>query len=155
MLKQTEFKISDGSTVLDNVFCQWIFNTIDILMASNPWRKEGVHLSSFSHASHGSKHTTKTARCLVEEHYLFLRHAPGRGIWCLPPSPVHSAQGHPRRNRCALAAGIIWVRISALEIRFLLSHRAIKDHHRLSPPVLSSVFQRVAWCTCRTRVDRG
>ena len=101
--------------------------------------------------SHGLDYPTQTTSCLVEIHHLFLWNASGRCIWCLPSSPIYSSYCYLRRNRCCLSAGKLWVCIYVLGK--LVSHRVMKDHRRVPPPVLSSLFQCVIWCTRHTRVD--
>jgi len=83
-----------------------------ILQTSSPLiRTPECHVGFTNLFSHGFDHPNENACYLVEQRHLFLRNAPGCGIWHLPPPPVHCAWGSPRRNYCALSAGNVWVPI--------------------------------------------
>jgi len=76
-------------------------------------------------SSHGFENYKKATLYLVEQRSLFLRSTSGCGVWCLPSAPIYCARGPPRRNCCALAAGIIWVRLCLLGPKSL-PYRALK-----------------------------
>jgi len=70
------------------------------------------------------------------------------GVYRRPPSTVPTAIFVATVVVCQLANyGCVYMSLVNL------SHRVMKDHRRVPPPVLSSLFQCVIWCTRHTRVD--